>query len=111
MKSMLVLSAAIAASLGAPAALAQQARLHSVALGKAELNVGTPAEADALVQRIRDGMRPFCIHNRSYRTISSCLHDVTQNAIRQLDMPELAQALNRTAPPSPAAPPIMLAQR
>lgn len=109
MKCMLVLAAAIAASLAAPAALAQQARLHSVVLERAELNVGTPEEADALLQRIRGGMRPFCIHNRSYRTISSCLHGVTQNAIRQLDMPELAQA--RTAPPSPAAPPIMLAQR
>lgn len=110
MKSVLVLAAAIAASLAAPAAFAQP-RLHSVVLDKADLDVRTPAQADALIQRIEAGMRPFCIHNTSYRTIGSCLRAVTQDAVRQLDMPELAQALNRTAPPSPAAPPIMLAQR
>lgn len=100
------LIAALAPVALAPAAQAKTPRSQSIVVSTADLDVRQPTDAAILVTRIESALRPFCVVNRSYDTVSLCMHDQTHKTVRQLGIPEVKLALEQRS-----APAVMLAQR
>ncbi len=109
MKKFLALATLIAALAPvalAPAAQAKTPRAQQIVLSTADLDVSQPADAAILITRIESALRPFCVENTSYDTVSLCMRDQTHKTVRKLGIPAVKLALEQRM-----APAVMLAQR
>lgn len=105
MKKFLVLATLIAALAPvalAPAAQAKTPRSQAIVVSTADLDVSQPADAAILISRIEGALRPFCVVNTSYDTVSLCMRDQTHKTVRQLGIPEVKLALEQRPAPATA---------
>ncbi len=98
MKRLLILAALVAAPLSAQAETPRTTRIEVSSVG---LDLTNPTDAAAMILRIEAAVRPACVAPgfASGRTTARCIREVTADAIKKLQIPELHTAFQRRSAP------------
>ena len=84
--------AALAVSTIAPAALAGALSNGQVRIETADLNLNSPADADKLVDRIRDAAVRICNDHNSAIRYQDCSNQIVADTVAKLQIPALGVA-------------------